>query len=214
MEANLFDPNRSMTPYFQLGGLSPPPRQLPADGPTYFPNIFNQHGRAHAQHKDQMQHNPFMLSSRAQNGFGLNFQHGFGMNPAMHPNHSAASASAAHSNSVSVTPHMPNFNLNLFDSQGDAGLNISPIKFPHGNGLLHQGAMHDAAQHSAHQASMYNGRAAQMPPPMLANPIFGHQHPGFEMPRGPSISSAMSSAAPYAHAPFGGVPLNFPMHEH
>ncbi|KAK2151925.1 hypothetical protein LSH36_345g00004 [Paralvinella palmiformis] len=234
----MFDPSRSMTPYFPISNLSPQPRNLPSDGPTYLPgNFFGNAGRPLSnanslQHKDPAQlNNPFQSffpppSRGAQNGlfqappFGMNHMHA-----AAAGNHSSPSQISQHSSSVSMAPHMPNFNLtNLFsDMSNPSQSDISPMKFPPGNAIIPpqgSGMDHNAMHH--HQAaagSLYHNRS-QVPPPMLHNVAFnsilGHQH-GFDA-RGMTPGMNSSVGGPFAgpgHAPSFGMPhLNFPMHDH
>ena len=226
---NLFDPSRSMTPFFQLSGMSPPPRNLPTDA-TYLPPMFGGHSRpmsttSSQQHKNSDMTNPFnpplFPPARGQNGFGLNFQPpGFGMNNA------GNSQITPHSSAMSM-PHMSNFNFaNIFTdmnnhSQNDS-LNISPIKFPPGNLPLppQAGMDHNSLQHH-HQGALYHNRP-HLPPhqpvlhnAMSINSILG-QHPhGFESrPMGPGLNSTPFPA--HGHTPTFGMhpPLNFSMHDH
>ena len=194
---SIFESNRSMTPFFPIGSMSPPPtaRGLQGDGPTYIPgNLFPNPSRplsnsSTVQHKATPEmnappFNPLFQSSRSQSSLGLNFQppHGFPMNHMHAANHhhtSSAAMTTPHSSSVSVTPHVPNFSLsNIFQDmnnaagvQGDA-LNISPIKFHHASPMLppHQPGMdHNALQHHHHQsAAIYHNRP-HPPPPVIHN---------------------------------------------
>lgn len=191
----LFDPSRSMTPYFSIGSLSPPPRNLGSnEGPTYFGtgNFFCNSQRPPSlanskplQHKNtgasavpgtaDLSFNALFTPSRHQNGLGINFQPpGFGMN-----HHAAMHTSAQimpHANTMAMAPHMANFNLsNIFSDMNnpapppDSSLNISPIKFPHhSNTILPlQASMEpNPLHHQAAASSLYTNRS-QMPPPGL-----------------------------------------------
>ena len=235
----LFDPSRSMTPYFPIGSLSPPPRNLGAsEGPTYFGagNFFCNSQRPPSlanskplQHKNagapagtaDLSFNALFPPSRHQNGLGINFQPGFGMNhhAAMHaPGQMMPQAMA-------MPPHMANFNLsNIFSDMNnpapppDGSLNISPIKFPHHSMPLQPGMDPNALHHQAAASSLYTNRS-QMPPPglhsMSINSLLGHQHHGFDgRGIGPPINSSVAPPfGGHAHS-FGIPPLNFPMHDH
>ena len=240
---SIFESGRSMTPLFPMAGLSPPPtRQLQSDGPTYLPaNLFSNAGRP-LSNSNPLQHknaelngpfNPLFQPSRPQNGLGLNFQPGFGMN-SVHSNHVTSSQMITpHSNAGPVT-HMPNFNLsNIFpDVNGPGGqpdsLNISPIKFTHGNAILQSqaGLEHNGLQHHPHgpgASQLYHHNRSHPTPPqvihnaMSINSILSHNHHGFD-PRqmAPGINSTMTPPfGSHGHpAAFGMTPLNFPMHDH
>lgn len=236
---SIFENSRSRTPFFPLGSLSPQPgRSLPPDGPAFMPgNLFvpggprplsNSGANAHKNADLSAQFNTLFPQTRSnQNPIGLNFQPpGFGMNP-MHSGHSTAPQITPHSGSISVTPHLSNFTFSniLTDvnsmSQNDA-LNISPIKFPHGNSILppQPGMDPNPLQHPHHLS--YHGRTHQSPHQhvlnnaMSINSLLGHNPHGFDgrpMPQG--INSSM--APPFhghGHPSSFTVPtLNFAMHD-
>ncbi|XP_074652972.1 uncharacterized protein LOC141907271 [Tubulanus polymorphus] len=223
---SIFESGRSMTPYFHLGGMpSPPSRNIQGEGPTYLPgNLFPGGPRPlsnanSVQHKNsEMNMNPpfnSLFQTRPQNGLGLNFQPGFGMNP-MHPNHPNSPSIPPHSNSLSMPPHLSNFNLNIFSDISNPGqpdsMNISPIKFPHGNPMIppQPGMEHNALQHH-HQGAIYHNRSH---PQMLHNMgLFGHGHPDLT---GRSMGPAgIAQFHGHGSGPAFGMPgLNFNMHEH
>lgn len=165
---SIFETGRSMTPLFPMATMSPPTtRPLQSDGPTYLPtNLFSNGPRPLGatnplQHKNADINPPFgqlFQRARPQNGLGLNFQPGFGMNSVHSSPHVSAGPAqmiTPHSNSGSVVSHMTNSGsvvshmtnyLNLFPDvsngpggptggQGPDSLNMSPIKFAsaHGN---------------------------------------------------------------------------------
>ena len=192
----LFDPSRSITPYFPIGSLSPPPRNLGNnEGPTYFGagNFFCNSQRPPSlanskplQHKNtggssvpgtaDLSFNALFTPARHQNGLGINFQPpGFGMN-----HHAAMHSSAQimpHANTMAMAPHMANFNLsNIFSDMNnpapppDSSLNISPIKFPHHSNTilpLQAGIDPSPLHHQAAAASSLYTNRSQMPPPGL-----------------------------------------------
>ena len=239
----LFDPSRSMTPYFPIGSLSPPPRNLGgSEGPTYFGagNFFCNSQRPPSlanskplQHKNSgpsavpgtadLSFNALFPPSRHQNGLGINFQPppGFGMN-----HHAAMHAQGQiMPQAMAMPPHMANFNLsNIFSDmnnpapQPDGSLNISPIKFPHHSMPLQPGMDPNTLHHQAAASSLYTNRS-QMPPPglhsMSINSLLSHQHHGFDARGiGPPINSSVAPPfGGHAHS-FGIPPLNFPMHDH
>ena len=195
------------------------------------------------QHKGSMPgdlgtFNSLFPAGRHQNG--LPFQPppttpGFAMNHPMHTpvHHHHHASSMHHANAMPPPPpphHMPNFSLtNLFvDMNGGAGLpppvtstpgqpdaiNMSPIKFAHGNAMLPSQPPPLDHHHHHHQgAAIYSNRPQMPAPPGLHN-LFG-QHHGFDGRAGaPPINSPM--APPFggpAHS-FAMPPLNFQMHDH
>ncbi|OWF41522.1 hypothetical protein KP79_PYT22535 [Mizuhopecten yessoensis] len=227
--------NRSLTPFFGLApqNLSPPARNMQNEGPGLFAaNLFGagpRHTATASMPKNaeiSAPYNPLFPPGRPQNGLGLNFQPGFGMNT-VHGGMSNAPSITPHSGSVTVTPHMSNFSLtNIFSdvnnsSQND--LNISPIKFPHSNSIMpHQGMDPNALQHPHHQGgSIYHPHNRSHPPPpvlhnaMSINSILGQHHHSFDS-RG--VPQGMNASAPPFHGPghppsFAMPPLNFSMHD-
>ncbi|KAJ8316385.1 hypothetical protein KUTeg_006399 [Tegillarca granosa] len=232
----MFDTNRSLTPFFGLPpqNLSPPSRNIQNEGPLFPGNFFGASSRPLSNSSSVPKNaeisapfnSLFPPSRPPQNGLGLNFQHGFGMN---HGGMSSGTQITPHSNSVTVTPHMSNFSLtNIFSDVGNSqndSMNMSPIKFPHSNPILPpQGMDPNSLQHPHHQSSSlyHHNRGPHPPPPVIhtamsINSILGHNHHGFDtrpMPR------AMNTSAPpfggHGHPPptFGMPPLDFSMHEH
>ncbi len=238
LQNSIFESGRSMTPMFPVPALSPPPRNMQSDAPTYLPtNLFGNTSRPLSnsnplQHKNPPEinspFNPLFGPGRPQNGIGLNFQPGFGMNPAaVHANVPPSNPMTSHSNPLSH--HVPNFNLsNLFPDvnnspQGDS-LNLSPMKFAHGNPILppQPGIDHNPLQHH-HQAAgpMYHNHRGHHPPAVIhsamsINNILGHNPHGFEArpmaPMGPGGTMAPPFGS-HGHAASFGMPLNFPIHD-
>ena len=203
MMNSMFDPSRSMTPYFAFPNLhSPSSRNFHTEANPYFSGMFGNHQRQSSQHKGSEMNNPFMFThSRSQNGIGLSWG---GMNHA-HSNHTPASQNS-HSNSQ--TPHLSGFNFNLFgaaevnSSHSQEGINLSPIKLSHGNLLGQHSMEHNAAlQHQ----SLYQNRG-QMPPSMLQHPMsfLGHQHAGFD---GRSMGAGSMGAHFAGHGHGFGMPF-------
>ncbi|XP_067676181.1 mucin-2-like [Haliotis asinina] len=235
---SIFDSNQGLATYFQIPNLPPSPsRNMSNEGPSFLPgNLFGAGGRpisnsGPGMHKNAElgpPFNPLFPPSRAQNGLGLNFQHTFGMNPG---NPSNGPQLGSHSGGVSLTPHMPNFslgNLNFLSDVNSGGqndsLNISPIKFPHGNTILppQAGMDHNSLQHAHQGSSLYHQRS-QPPQPhvihnaMSINSILGHNPHGFDVrPMGQPINSSVTPPFHGAGHPgsFSMPPLNFSMHEH
>lgn len=218
METGMFD-SRSVTPFIGLGstGLSPS-RTMPPDSLAYFPppNLFGNTGRTLSnaktlQHRDTplpFSTGLFSPSRAAQNGLGLNFQTGFGMDH-VHGSHIASSQVIPPPPSANAMPaHMHGFGFgNIFSdisgaAQRDPLSNMSPIKF---TGSMDASTLHHHHHHQA-TSSMYNGRSqlsAHMLPDMGFNPFLGHQHPGFDAR---SIGTHFGS-----HGPAAGFGM-FPMH--
>ena len=201
MMNSMFDPSRSMTPYFAFPNLhSPSSRNFHTDTNPYLTGMFGNHQRQSSQHKGSEMNNPFMFAhSRSQNGIGIGWG---GMNHA-HSNHTPTSQNS-HSNSQA--PHLSGFNFNLFgaaemnSSHSQEGISLSPIKHSHVNLLGQHGMDHNAAlQHQ----SLYQNRG-QMPPSMLQHPMsfLSHQHPGFD-------GRSMGAGSMGAH--FGGHGHGFGM---
>lgn len=220
---SIFENNRSMTPFFPVQNLSPQSRAMPHDGSPFLPGNFFGPGPRLPNTNTPLPKNseigsPFnqlFQPGRAQNGLGLNFQPGFGMN--MNPLH------GNHGNGPQITPHtgvashMANFNLNnIFsdvNSSQSESLNISPIKFGHANSMLqHQAGMDPGAMQHHHQN--YRGHPPPPPSVLSMNSILGPNHHGFD---GRSLGQMNTSMAPpfhsHGHPPFI-PPLNFSMHDH
>ena len=216
---SIFESGRSMTPLFPITSISPPPRN--PEAPTYLsPHLFGNSSRPLSsstplQHKGsapaELNFNPLFPSARPQNSLGLNFQPGFGMNPAMHGQMPSGNQVPAHSGHFSLSNLFPDPAV----SQAPDGLNISPIKFPthlshqpmeHNLGHSHQpsGGMYGQRPHPSHQHPVLHN--------MSINTLLGHGPHG--PPMGPPINSSMASAfGGHTHAGFG-MPINFPLHEH
>ncbi|CAH1797118.1 unnamed protein product [Owenia fusiformis] len=223
---SIFEQGRSMTPYFShLGIPSPPPSRnmQSSEIPTYLPsNIFGGPPRPlsnanNSQFNKQDLGNPYALfppPPRHQNGMGsLGFQPtGFSMNP-MHGQPSSQSL-PTHS-SVGVTPHVPTFSLsNIFpdiNSQSSDSINISPIKFPHGNPMLppSQSSM-DHPSIPAHQpGSLYQHRPSPGVLPGGLGLLGQHHHQMFDprVPQGnPNMGPHTFHGHP-GHPPTFGFPL-------
>lgn len=205
---SIFETNRSMTPFFPtMQNLSPQSR-MQHEGSPFLPGNFFGPGPRFPNSNTPVPKNsdigaPFntLFPARApQNGLGLNFQPGFGMNMnPLHGNHGNAPQLTPH-----TAPHMANFNLNnIFSdaaSQNESSLNISPIKFPHAN---YQGMDHNAMQHH-HQ---YN---RGHPSVMSINSILGPNHHGFDGRMNTSMAGPFHSHGHPSFIP----PLNFSMHDH
>lgn len=209
-----FDPNR-MTPFLGLPPqpLSPPSRNVQTDGHLFSGNFLSHSSRplsnSSSMNKNTELGGPFnsiLPPSRGQNGLGLNFQTGFGMN-SMHPSMSNAPSLTPHSGGVTVTPHMSNFSFsNIFPdtTQSDSPINFSPIKF-HGN----QNMESISLQH--HQGSSlfhpHNRSHPPLPNAMSINSILGHNHHGFDTRQ---MTQNMNSTAPpfgsHGHPPTFGMP--------
>ena len=219
---SIFEPNRSMTPFFPVQNLSPQSRAMQHDGSPFLPgNFFGPGPRLNSntplpKNSDiGSPFNPLFQPGRAQNGLGLNFQPGFGMNMnALHGNHGNGPQITPH---TGVASHMPNFNLNnIFsdvNSSQSESLNISPIKFGHANSVLqHQSGMDPGGMQHHHQN--YRGHPPPPPSVLSMNSILGPNHHGFD---GRSLSQMNTSMAPpfhsHGHPPFI-PPLNFSMHDH
>ncbi|XP_045210433.1 serine-rich adhesin for platelets-like [Mercenaria mercenaria] len=209
---SIFETNRSMTPFFPtMQNLSPQSR-MQHEGSPFLPGNFFGPGPRFPNSNTPMPKNsdigapfnPLFPPRGAQNGLGLNFQPGFGMNMnPLHGNHGNAPQLTPH-----TAPHMANFNLNnIFSdgaSQNESSLNISPIKFPHTNTMLqHQGMEHNAMQHH-HQ---YN---RGHPSVMSINSILGPNHHGFDGRMNTSMAGPFHSHGHPSFIP----PLNFSMHDH
>ena len=220
---SIFETNRSMTPFFPVQNLSPQSRAMQHEGSPFLPgNFFGPGPRLpnantpFSKNSDiSNPFNPLFPPGRAQNGLGLQFQPGFGMN--MNPLH------GNHGNSPQITPHtgvgshMPNFNLNnIFsdvNSSQSESLNISPIKFGHANSMLqHQPGMEPGSMQ--HHQQNYRGHPPPPPSVLSMNSILGPNHPGFD---GRPLGHMNTSMAPpfhnHGHPPFI-PPLNFSMHDH
>lgn len=217
---SIFETNRSMTPFFPVQNLSPQSRAMQHDGSPFLPGNFfgpgprlpNSNTPLPKNSEIGSPFNPLFPPGRSQNGLGLNFQPGFGMN--MNPLHSN------HGNGPQITPHtghMANFNLNnIFsdvNSSQSESLNISPIKFGHANSVLqHQTGMEPGAMQHHHQN--YRGHPPPPPSVLSMNSILGPNHHGFD---GRSLGQMNTSMAPpfhsHGHPPFI-PPLNFSMHDH
>ena len=220
---SIFETNRSMTPFFPVQNLSPQSRAMQHEGSPFLPgNFFGPGPRLPNSNTPFSKNsdignpfNPLFPPGRAQNGLGLQFQPGFGMN--MNPLH------GNHGNSPQITPHtgvgshMPNFNLNnIFsdvNSSQSESLNISPIKFGHANSMLqHQPGMEPGAMQ--HHQQNYRGHPPPPPSVLSMNSILGPNHPGFD---GRSLGHMNTSMAPpfhnHGHPPFI-PPLNFSIHDH
>ena len=230
---NIFDSNQSFPSLFSFQNMSPPPgRNMQSEGPPFLTsNFFGASSRplSNSSNKNTPDLGPpysVFPPSRQQNGIGINFQHGFGMQ-AMTGNHGGPMTP----HSVAVTPHMSNFSLgNIFPDvnggAGDSGLNISPIKFPHhGNPILpppQPGMDPNALQHPHQGSALYHNRSHHGQPHMLPNAmtlnsILGHNHHGFDTR--PMTQGINSGVGPPFHGPghptsFAMPPLNFSMHEH
>lgn len=202
---SIFEPNRSMTPFFPMQNLSPQSRMQHEGSPF---NIFGP-GSRFPNSTTPMPKNsdfsaPYLFPRGAQNGLGLNFQPGFGMNMnPLHGNHGNGPQLTPH-----TAPHMANFSLNNIITDGaaqnESSLNISPIKFPHTNSMLqHQGMDHNAMQHH-HQ---YN---RGHPSVMSINSILGPNHHGFDGRMNTSMAGPFHSHVHPSFIP----PLNFSMHDH
>ena len=201
---SIFEPNRSMTPFFPMQNLSPQSRAIQHEGPPFLPgNIFGSGPRFANSNAPMPKNsdigppfNPLFPGRGAQNSLGLGFQPGFGMN--MNPLH------GNHGNGPQLphtAPHMANFSLNsIFTDSASQNESMSPIKFPHTN---YQGMEHNPMQHH-HQ---YN---RGHPSVMSINSILGSNPHGFDgrMPTsmaGPFHSHGHPSLMP---------PFNFSMHDH
>ncbi|XP_064618260.1 serine-rich adhesin for platelets-like [Liolophura sinensis] len=228
---SLFDASQGIPPFFPIASLSPPPsRSAQPDGPTYMPHLFGPSSRSLPNANIGVHKNPGELGGtfnqlfnpvRTQTSLGLNFQPGFGMNP-VHGGHGSAAQIKSHSTGVSVTQPMSNFNLtNIFPdvnncSQSNGGLNISPIKFPHGNAIIppQPGMDPNTLQHHHQPGMLYHNRTPGPPPvlhnAMSINSLIGHNHPGMGQ-----INNTMGQTFHgYGHPSSFTMPhLNF-MHEH
>ena len=230
---NIFDSNQSFPSLFSFQNMSPPPgRNMQSEGPPFLTsNFFGAPSRplSNSSNKNTPDLGPpysVFPPSRQQNGIGINFQHGFGMQ-AMTGNHGGPMTP----HSVAVTPHMSNFSLgNIFPDvnggAGDSGLNISPIKFPHhGQPILpppQPGMDPNALQHPHQGSALYHnrghhGQPHMLPNAMTLNSILGHNHHGFDTR--PMTQGINSGVGPPFHGPghptsFAMPPLNFSMHEH
>lgn len=211
---SIFETNRSMTPFFQsMQTLSPQSRAMQHESAPFQPGNFFGLGSRFPNSNTPMPKNseisgpfsnPLFPPRGAQNGLGLNFQTGFGMNMnPLHGNHGNAPQFTPHSAS-----HMANFNLNNFLSEGpsqnESSLPISPIKFGHTNSMLqHQGMDHNSMSHH-HQ---YNRGHPGM---MSINSILGANHHGFDGRMNSSMAGPFHSHGHPSFIP----PLNFSMHDH
>ncbi|KAL4229396.1 hypothetical protein ACF0H5_012435 [Mactra antiquata] len=205
---SIFEPNRSMTPFFPMQNLSPQSRMQHEGSPFLPGNIFGPGPRFPNSSTPMPKTNdfsgPYLFPRGAQNGLGLNFQPGFGMNMnPLHGNHGNGPQLTPH-----TAPHMANFSLNNIITDGapqnESSLNISPIKFPHANSMLqHQGMDHNAMQHH-HQ---YN---RGHPSVMSINSILGPNHHGFDGRMNTSMAGPFHSHGHPSFIP----PLNFSMHDH
>ena len=220
---SIFETNRSMTPFFPVQNLSPQSRAMQHEGSPFLPgNFFGPGPRLPNSNTPLPKNsdignpfNPLFPPGRAQNGLGLNFQPGFGMNMNhLHGNHGNGPQITPH---TGVGSHMPNFNLNnIFsdvNSSQSESLNISPIKFGHANSMLqHQTGMEPGAMQHHHQN--YRGHPPPPPSVLSMNSILGPNHHGFD---GRSLGQMNTSMAPpfhsHGHPPFI-PPLNFSMHDH
>ncbi|ESO83350.1 hypothetical protein LOTGIDRAFT_169414 [Lottia gigantea] len=224
---SIFDSNQGMPPYFSVPNLSPNPnRNLQGDGPSFLhSNLFGgsrpNTGPGPKNSDIGVSFNPLFNPSRPQNSLpGLNFQPGFGMN---HVSASSAPQITPHSGNVAMAPHlMSNFGLsNIFsdvnNSQGDS-LNISPIKFPHGNHMLQQHGMDpNSLQHHHQNSALYHNRGhpgQQLHNAMAINSLLGHNPHGFDVrPMGQGINSGPPFHGPGHPGSFGMPPLNFSLHD-
>lgn len=228
---SLFDTPQGIPPFFPIASLSPPQsRSAQQDGPTYMPHLFGPSSRSLPNANIGVHKNPGELGGtfnqlfnpvRTQTSLGLNFQPGFGMNP-VHGGHGSAAQIKSHSSGVSVTQPMSNFNLtNIFPevnncSQSNGGLNISPIKFPHGNAIIppQPGMDPNTLQHHHQPGMLYHNRTPGPPPvlhnAMSINSLIGHNHPGMGQ-----INNTMGQTFHgYGHPSSFTMPhLNF-MHDH
>jgi hypothetical protein len=211
-----FDPNR-MTPFLGIPpqALSPPSRNVHNDSHLFSGNFLGQSTRPLSNSATSMNKNsdiggPFnsiFPPSRGQNGLGLNFQTGFGMN-SMHPSMSNATSLTPHSGGVTVTPHMSNFSFsNIFPdtSQSDSPINISPIKF-HGNQIMDSNSL----QHHQGSSLFHPHNRSHHPPlpnAMSINSILGHNHHGFDTRQ---MTQSMNTSGPpfgsHGHPPTFGMP--------
>lgn len=211
-----FDPNR-MTPFLGIPpqALSPPSRNVHNDSHLFSGNFLGQSTRPLSNSATSMNKNsdiggPFnsiFPPSRGQNGLGLNFQTGFGMN-SMHPSMSNAPSLTPHSGGVTVTPHMSNFSFsNIFPdtSQSDSPINISPIKF-HGNQIMDSNSL----QHHQGSSLFHPHNRSHHPPlpnAMSINSILGHNHHGFDTRQ---MTQSMNTSGPpfgsHGHPPTFGMP--------
>ncbi|XP_029647681.1 GATA zinc finger domain-containing protein 14-like [Octopus sinensis] len=172
--------------------------------------------------------NSIFPPSRSQNGIGLNFQTGFGMNT-VHNGPTNTPQIPPHSSAMPNLPHVPSLGLgNIFSdvnstSQNEA-LNISPIKFPTNSILPPPQASIDpnSLQHHHQGGALYHNRSHPPPPPVIhnmsINSILSHNPHGFE-PRGPVAQAINSTVTPSgfhgpSHSSFPIPPLNFSIHEH
>ncbi|KAK6173075.1 hypothetical protein SNE40_016604 [Patella caerulea] len=231
---SIFDSNQGMPPNFFVPTLSPNPnRNLQSEGPSFLhgnlfggtPRPLSNTGSGPKNSDIGVPFNPLFNPSRTQNSLaGLNFQPGFGMN---HVSASSAPQITPHSGNVAMPPHiMSNFNLsNIFtdvnNSQSDS-LNISPIKFPHGNHMLPQHGMDpNSLQHHHQNSALYHnrghpGQQQALHNAMAINSLLGHNPHGFDVrPMGQGINS---SVGPPFHGPghpgsFGIPSLNFSLHD-
>ena len=209
---SIFETNRSMTPFFpSMQNLSPQSR-MQHEGSPFLPGNFFGPGSRFPNSNTPMPKNsdigapfnPLFPPRGAQNGLGLNFQPGFGMNMnPLHGNHGNTPQLTPHS-----APHMANFSLNnIFSdnaSQNESSLNISPIKLPHTNPMFqHQSMEHNPMQHH-HQ---YN---RGHPSVMSINSILGPNHHGFDGRMNTSMAGPFHSHGHPSFIP----PLNFSMHDH
>ena len=204
---SIFETNRSITPFFPMQNLSPQSRAMQHESSPFLHGNFFGPGHRFPNSNTPMpknsdigpHFNPLFPPRGAQNGLGLNFQPGFGMNP-LHGNHGNGPQITPH-----TAPHMANFSLNnIFPdsgSQNESSLNISPIKFPHTN-FQHQGMDPNAMQ----QHHPYN---RGHPSVMSINSILGPNHHGFDGRMNTSMAGPFHSHGHPSFIP----PLNFSMHD-
>lgn len=228
VDSNMFE-NRSVTPYFGLGNISPN-MNLPPDGLAYV-NFFSNTGRPLSSAAKTLHHrdppapmtHPFNSSlfspSRTQNGLGLNFQTGFGMDHMSSTHITSSQMIIPHSGPISAHMHGFGFFPDISGSmvQRDALNNMPSMKFGPGAILPSQGTVEPSPLHHPQTAgsAMYNNRG-QLPSHMLHdmgfNALLGHQHAAFDAR---SISGGMVHPPFGSHshaASFGMGPLNFPVH--
>lgn len=227
MDSGLYE-GRSVTPYVGLGNMSP---NFPPDSLAYM-NFFGNASRPLSNAVKTLQHrdppapisHPFnsslFSSSRAQNGLGINFQTGFGMDHVNSSHITSSQMIIPHSSAISAHMHGFGFFPDISSSmvQRDALNNMPSMKFGRGPILSSQETAEPGPLQHPQTVSnaMYTIRG-QLPPShmlhdMSFNTLLGHQHAAFDAR---SIGSGMVHPpfGSHNHGPsFGMGHLNFPVH--
>ncbi|KAG1658777.1 hypothetical protein GQR58_022794 [Nymphon striatum] len=221
LSGSIFEPNRSITPFFGVPNFSPPR----TDTPTYLPNnIMN------TSHRSQ-EHNSSTVSTsicntftsplfppRCQSNLNLNFQQSsgsFGVNT-IHPHavQNQMSIAATSGTPNSITSHFNVSNL-LPDPNNSSpsvpSTNLAPIKFHHGNHIAPPSAgSQQSGESLSHPGSttphMYNSLGALHMTPRQAN---------HHMQIGP-MAPSLVHPPPGHSGPFNNVlpSLNFSVDDH